>query len=64
MNDFIVKAVALTLRQFPNINASFNETEIIRHGAVNIGVAVALDNGLLTVVSRDADIKPLRVISG
>lgn len=63
VNDFIVKAVALTLRQFPNINASFGENEIVQHGAVNIGVAVALDNGLLTVVSRNADIKPLRAIS-
>jgi pyruvate dehydrogenase E2 component (dihydrolipoamide acetyltransferase) len=64
VNDFIVKAVALTLRQFPNLNASFNVTEIVRHGSVNIGVAVALDSGLMTVVSRDADLKPLRVISG
>jgi len=64
VNDFIVKAVALTLRQFPNINASFNETEVVRHGSINIGVAVALDNGLMTITSRDADIKPLRAISG
>lgn len=64
VNDFIVKAVALTLRQFPNLNASFHETEIVRHGSINIGVAVALESGLLTVVSRDADVKPLRVISG
>ncbi|NLF51784.1 MAG: 2-oxo acid dehydrogenase subunit E2, partial [Leptolinea sp.] len=63
VNDFIVKAVALTLRQFPNVNASFSGDAIIRHGAVNIGVAVALDSGLMTVVSRDADVKPMRVIS-
>ena len=64
VNDFIVKAVALTLRQFPNLNASFSETEIVRHGSVNVGVAVALDSGLMTVVCRDADLKPMRVISG
>jgi len=64
VNDFIVKAVALTLRQFPNLNASFAETEIVRHGSVNVGVAVALESGLMTVVSRDADLKPMRVISG
>ncbi len=63
VNDFIIKAVALTLRQFPNINASFAGNEIVQHGAVNIGVAVALDVGLLTVVTHDADVKPLRVIS-
>ncbi len=63
VNDFIVKAVALTLRQFPNLNASFSNNEIVKHGAVNIGVAVALEGGLMTVVCRDADIKPLRHIS-
>ncbi|NMB54613.1 MAG: 2-oxo acid dehydrogenase subunit E2 [Leptolinea sp.] len=63
VNDFIVKATALTLRQFPGLNASYSETEIIQHGDVNIGVAVALDSGLMTVVCRKADIKPLRRIS-
>lgn len=63
VNDFVVKAVALALRQFPNINASWAGSEIIRHGHVNVGVAVALESGLLTVVSKDADRKPIRVIS-
>ena len=63
VNDFIIKAVALTLRQFPNVNAAFKETEIVQYGAVNVGVAVALDSGLMTVVCKDADLKPLRNIS-
>ncbi|MCE1255441.1 MAG: 2-oxo acid dehydrogenase subunit E2, partial [Anaerolineae bacterium] len=63
VNDFIIKAVALTLRQFPNINASLMGDKIVRHGHVNVGVAVALDSGLLTVVSKDADVKPVRLIS-
>lgn len=63
VNDFIVKAVALTLRDFPNINASIKGNEILRHGHVNVGVAVAVEGGLLTVVCADADRKPLRVIS-
>lgn len=63
VNDFIVKAAALTLRQFPNLNASLNNDQIIRHGAVNIGVAVAVEGGLLTVVCRDSDRKPLRQIA-
>jgi len=63
VNDFVVKAVALTLRQFPNINASITENEIVRHGHVNVGIAVAVENGLLTVVVRDADQKPLRLIA-
>ena len=64
VNDFIVKAVALTLRQFANLNSSFaGNNQILRHGAVNVGVAVAVENGLLTVVTRDTDQKPIRQIS-
>jgi len=64
VNDFIIKAVALALRQYPNINASIeDETHLRRHGEVNIGVAVAVEGGLMTVVVRHADQKPLRVIA-
>ncbi|MGC1378201.1 MAG: dihydrolipoamide acetyltransferase family protein [Anaerolineales bacterium] len=63
VNDFIVKAVALALRQFPNLNASLAADKIIRHGAVNVGVAVTVEGGLLTVVCKDADQKSLRQIS-
>ena len=63
VNDLIVKAAALTLRDFRNLNASIQGEEVVRHGAVNIGVAVALDEGLLTVVARDADRKPLHDLS-
>lgn len=59
VNDFVVRAIALALRQFPNINASISEQEIIQHGNINVGVAVALDNGLLTVVVKNADQKDL-----
>jgi pyruvate dehydrogenase E2 component (dihydrolipoamide acetyltransferase) len=63
VNDFIIKAVALTLREFPNLNSAFQGDKVLRHGAVNIGVAVAVEGGLLTVVSRDTDQKSLRQIS-
>ena len=63
VNDFIVKATALTLRQFPNLNASLNGTNVVRHGHVNVGVAVTVEGGLLTVVVQDTDQKPLRQIS-
>jgi len=63
VNDFIVKAAALALRQFPNLNASLTGTQIIRHGAVNVGVAVTVPGGLMTVVVKDTDQKPLRQIS-
>jgi pyruvate dehydrogenase E2 component (dihydrolipoamide acetyltransferase) len=63
INDFIVKAVALALRQFPNLNASFAGDKVLRHGAINVGVAVSVENGLLTVVNKDTDQMPLRLIS-
>lgn len=63
VNDFIIKAVALTLREFPNLNSSFAGDKVIRHGAVNVGVAVAVEGGLLTVVNRNTDQQPLRAIS-
>jgi pyruvate dehydrogenase E2 component (dihydrolipoamide acetyltransferase) len=63
VNDFIVKAVALALREFPNLNASLKGDSLLRHGQVNVGVAVAVPGGLLTVVCQDADQKPLRQIS-
>ena len=64
VNDFIVKGVALTLRQFPNLNATLRGSEVIQFGHINVGVAVTVPGGLLTVVVKDADQKPLRQISG
>jgi pyruvate dehydrogenase E2 component (dihydrolipoamide acetyltransferase) len=63
VNDFIVKATALSLRLFPSLNSSLAGDKLLRHGSINIGVAVAVEGGLLTVVVRNADLKPLRVIS-
>lgn len=63
LNDFIVKAVALCLREFPNLNASLGDDEVVRKGHINVGVAVAVEGGLLTVVCKDADRKPIREIS-
>jgi len=64
VNDFIIRASALALRDYPNLNASISEKEVTHHGDINIGVAVAVDNGLLTVVIRNADQKSLKHISG
>jgi len=63
VNDFIVRAVGLSLRQFPNLNASLNGNSVLRHGQANIGIAVSVEGGLLTIVCREADQKPLRQIS-
>jgi pyruvate dehydrogenase E2 component (dihydrolipoamide acetyltransferase) len=62
INDFIVKAVALALRQHPEANASFNGDSILRHRRVNVGVAVATDAGLLVPVVKDADRKSVSAI--
>jgi pyruvate dehydrogenase E2 component (dihydrolipoamide acetyltransferase) len=63
VNDFVIKAVALALPQFPNLNATITGDEITRYGHVNIGVAVSIEGGLLTITVKDADQKPLRLIS-
>lgn len=63
VNDFIVKGVALALRDFPNLNAVLDGNSIVQRGAINVGNAVAVDGGLLTVVCKNADQKTLRQIS-
>ncbi|MBL8099570.1 MAG: 2-oxo acid dehydrogenase subunit E2 [Anaerolineales bacterium] len=64
VNDFILKAVALSLRQFPNLNATIKGNEITQFGDVNVGVAVTVPGGLMTVVVKNTDQKGLRQISG
>jgi len=63
VNDIIVKATALALRQHPDVNASFGGDHIKQFARVHIGMAVALEDGLITPVLRDADLKPLEEIS-
>ena len=55
VNDLIVKAVALTLRKFPNLNSHYYGDKLVRNKQVNISIAVALEDGLVNVVSPDAD---------
>ncbi|MCP4419221.1 MAG: 2-oxo acid dehydrogenase subunit E2, partial [Chloroflexi bacterium] len=55
VNDLIVKAAALALRGFPNINASFAGDKIILHEEINVGSAVAVEGGLLTIVQKNTD---------
>ncbi|MBM4423882.1 MAG: 2-oxo acid dehydrogenase subunit E2 [Chloroflexi bacterium] len=64
VNDFVVKAAALALREFPGLNASFGGEGITRHSQINVGNAVAVEAGLLTVVVKNADAKSLSQISG
>lgn len=54
-NDFVIRAAALALLEHPNVNASFGPDAMKLHGMVDIGVAVATPEGLLTPVVRNAD---------
>jgi pyruvate dehydrogenase E2 component (dihydrolipoamide acetyltransferase) len=62
-NDLIVKACAAALRQHPQVNASFQAESIRYHNRVHIGVAVAVEGGLITPVIRDCDRKSLPEVS-
>ncbi len=62
LGDFVTKAVATALRLHPALNASFEPDAIVRHGSVNLGIAVALDEGLIVPVLHDADTLGLREI--
>lgn len=69
VGDFVTKAVAMSLRRHPAVNATFNgdnanlgQAFITRHAAVNVGIAVALDGGLIVPVLRNADMHGLRDI--
>ncbi len=61
--DILVKVVAVALREFPLLNCSVEDNKIIYKHYVNMGVAVALDNGLVVPNVRDADRKSLTEIS-
>jgi len=54
---FVAKAAAEAIRHFPIVNASIEGTNIIYHNEINIGIAVALENGLIVPVIRNADEK-------
>lgn len=60
VNDCIVKAAALTLRDFPNLNAHYLEGRLRYFSRRNIGISVALEGGgLINVVATDADMRPI-----
>ncbi|MEM6761611.1 MAG: pyruvate dehydrogenase complex dihydrolipoamide acetyltransferase [Pseudomonadota bacterium] len=63
VNDFVIKAMALALQAVPMANATFTSTARLLHKDVDVGVAVAIPDGLITPVIRKADTKTLSVIS-
>ncbi|MBL6853634.1 MAG: pyruvate dehydrogenase complex dihydrolipoamide acetyltransferase [Alphaproteobacteria bacterium] len=63
VNDFVVKACALSLMRVPEVNASWTDTAMLRHKHADVGVAVALDFGLITPIVFRAEEKGLAAIS-
>ena len=63
LNDFVVKAVALAFRDFPRLNGSYTESGFELHARVNVGMAVATEDGLVVPTIFDADIKQLGEIA-
>ncbi len=62
-NDIVVKAAAMAIKAFPQVNASVQDGKFLRHKAINIGVAVAIPNGLVVPSVRNADQKGLGQIA-
>jgi len=63
VNDLLVKACAVTLRAHPDINVSWGGDKLLRHRRVHVGIAVAVEGGLIVPVVRDADQKSVSQIS-
>ena len=63
VNDFVIKAMALALRDVPLANATWTSQGMMRHKRVDVGVAVAVEGGLLTPILRHADLKSLSELS-
>jgi pyruvate dehydrogenase E2 component (dihydrolipoamide acetyltransferase) len=63
VNDLVVKAVAEALSRHPEVNAAWGADAIVRRGSVDVGIAVALEDGLVTPVVRDADGKSVLEIA-
>jgi pyruvate dehydrogenase E2 component (dihydrolipoamide acetyltransferase) len=63
VNDLVVKAFAAALRRVPDANVSWTAEGILKHGRVDVGIAVSIPDGLITPVVRDADHKTIGELS-
>ncbi len=63
VNDFVIKALALALQRVPDANVSWTDAGMLKHKHSDIGVAVAMPNGLITPIIRNAETKSLSAIS-
>ena len=62
-NDFVIKALALALHRVPDANVSWTDGGMLKHQHSDVGVAVAMPNGLITPIIRNAETKSLSAIS-
>ncbi|WP_426230148.1 pyruvate dehydrogenase complex dihydrolipoamide acetyltransferase [Pararhizobium sp. DWP3-4] len=63
VNDMVIKALALALRDVPDANVSWTETNMVKHKHTDVGVAVSIPGGLITPIVRSAELKSLSAIS-
>ena len=63
VNDFVIKALALSLMRVPEANVTWTDAAMLKHGHADVGVAVSIPGGLITPIIRAADTKTLSVIS-
>lgn len=63
VNDMTIKALALALRDVPDANVSWTDDNMVKHKHADVGVAVSIPGGLITPIVRQAEMKPLSVIS-
>ena len=63
VNDMLVKAAAIALKQVPEVNATYTDDAMILHDNADISIAVSLDDGLITPILRQAELKSLKDIS-
>jgi pyruvate dehydrogenase E2 component (dihydrolipoamide acetyltransferase) len=63
VNDFVIKAMAVSLQQIPNCNVSWTDGGMVKHKHSDVGVAVAMPGGLITPIIRKAETKSLSTIS-
>ncbi|MDP4583016.1 MAG: 2-oxo acid dehydrogenase subunit E2 [Verrucomicrobiales bacterium] len=64
VNDFIMRATVLATDSVPAVNASFQGDSILQHGEINLSVAVAIEEGLVTPVIRSAQMKSIKELAG
>ena len=63
VNDMVIKALALALRDVPDANVSWTESAMVKHKHADVGVAVSIPGGLITPIVRSAELKSLSAIS-